>query len=180
MDSTEDYREIVERAAQLGREYEQKYFGCSQSVAAAVMEAFQIGSADILRATTAFAGGMVRRGEVCGSLSGGIIVIGYLTGRDDLECHDQYQRGMRYADLLVEKFTEKYGTINCKEIQKQKFGRTFDLRKQEEREILHELMAKNPDGCQAVTGEGARLTAEVMATIFKDGPPLSKMLTGRR
>jgi C_GCAxxG_C_C family probable redox protein len=172
----QEYQEVIEKAARLGYEYEEKFFGCSQSVVAGLIEAFGIGRPDILRVSTAFAGGVVRRGILCGALSGGLIVISFLTGRDDLEFFEQYQRGMKFAEKFYNKFEEKFGTINCKEIQKIKFGKIFNLQRPEERETLHQLMKSNPDGCQAVTGEGARLAAEVIVEILKQGPPLARIL----
>ena len=70
------------------------------------MEAFGMTDLNVLRSATTFAGGVARRGTACGSLAGGLIMIGYLTGRDDLEMIDQYQRGMKYADRLCLKFED--------------------------------------------------------------------------
>ena len=172
----QSYQQMIEKAAQLGYQYEMDYFGCSQSTLAALLEAFGIEGRDLLRASTAFAGGVARRGNACGALAGGLIMIGFLTGRDDLEMLDQYIRGMGFADKLCKKFEEKYGTLLCKEIQKKKLGRTFDLQKEQEREDLHAIMASNPDACQAVTRDAARWTAEIVVEILKQGPPLARML----
>ena len=170
------YQQVVEKAAQLAYSYENKYYACSQTVLAALMEAFGINDLNVLRAASTFAGGVARRGTACGSLSGGLIMIGYLTGRDDLEMIDQYQRSMNYADRLCIKFEENYQTVVCREIQKIKFGKSFDLQKVEEREALHAIMQANPDGCQAVARDAARWTAEIMIEIFQEGPPLARML----
>lgn len=170
------YRQAVEKAAQLAYRYESKYYACSQTVLAALMETFGIGDINVLRAATTFAGGVARRGTACGSLSGGLIMLGYLTGRDDLEMIEQYQRGMEFADKLCLKFEENYGTVICKEIQKSKFGRSFDLLRLEERKELHAAMKANPEGCQAVARDAARWTAEIMVEIFLEGPPLARML----
>ena len=170
------YQQTVEKAAQLAYNYENKYYACSQTVLAALMEAFGLTDLNVLRSATTFAGGVARRGTACGSLAGGLIMIGYLTGRDDLEMIDQYQRGMKYADRLCLKFEEHYQTVVCREIQKIKFGKAFDLRKVEQREALHAIMQTNPDGCQAVARDAARWAAEIMIEIFQEGPPLARML----
>jgi hypothetical protein len=93
MDNSSRWDGIVEKAANLAYDYEVKYFGCSQTTLAGLIEAFGIGGPDLLRASTCLAGGTARRGHVCGALTGGLIMIGYLTGRDDLEMFSQYQRG---------------------------------------------------------------------------------------
>jgi C_GCAxxG_C_C family probable redox protein len=170
------YQPMIEKAAELASRYEVEYFGCSQSTLAGLIEAFGIGGRDILRAATAFAGGIVRRGNVCGALSGGLIMIGYLAGRDDLQMADQYQRGMGYADKLCQRFEDAYGSVVCREIQKKKYGRSFDLRRDEDREALHAIMAKDPEACQGVTRDAAQWTGEIVAEILQEGPPMARML----
>lgn len=175
-DRNTPFQGAVEKAAQIACRYEMEFFGCSQTSLAALMEAFGVFEPAVLRAATAFSGGVVRRGNVCGSLSGGLLMIGLLTGRDDLEMGGQYQRGMQFADKLCKKFEETYGTIVCKEIQKIKFGRSFNLQEEEERKTLHEAMKSNPDGCQAVVRDATRWTAEIVEEILENGPPLARVL----
>jgi hypothetical protein len=55
------------------------------------------------------------------------MMIGFLTGRDDLEMLPQYQRAMDYGNKLYTTFRDEFGTVSCPEIQKLKFGRSFDL-----------------------------------------------------
>lgn len=173
----QQYRPLIDKAAQLAYEYELKYFGCSQTTLAGLIEAFGIGGQDLLRASTCLAGGIARRGHVCGALSGGLMMIGFLTGRDDLEMFPQYQRAMDYGNRLYMKFRDEFGTVSCSEIQKIKFGRSFDLQNPEEREALHNKMAEMKDGCQSVTSAGARLAGEVVCEILAQGLPLPRMLT---
>ena len=45
------------------------------------------------------AGGVARRGHVCGALTGGLMMIGFLTGRDDLEMFAQYKTDLRFKAL---------------------------------------------------------------------------------
>ncbi|UCF92851.1 MAG: C_GCAxxG_C_C family protein [Desulfobacterales bacterium] len=175
-DKDQPYQRAIEKAAQLAYQYEMKYFGCSQTVLAALMESFGIGGPDILRAASTFAGGVARRGTACGSLAGGLIMIGFLAGRDDLEMSGQYQRGMHFADKLCQRFEEVYGTVVYRDIQKIKFGRSFDLLQEDEREKLHAAMTANPDGCQAVAGDAAQWAAQIVAEILQQGPPLARML----
>ena len=61
------YQQAVEKAAQLAYSYENKYYACSQTVLAALMEAFGINDLNVLRAASTFAGGVARRGTACNS-----------------------------------------------------------------------------------------------------------------
>jgi len=174
------YEHAIEKAADLAFQYELKYFGCSQTTLAGLIEAFGIGGPDLLRASTCLAGGVARRGHVCGALTGGLMMIGYLTGRDDLEMFPQYQRAMGYGNMLYKRFKDEFGTVSCSEIQKSHFGRTYDLQDPEERERLHKRMVETGTGCQWVTGAGARMAAEVIVEIFEQGLPLPGMLARTR
>jgi C_GCAxxG_C_C family probable redox protein len=180
MNDSTYWDDIVKKAANLAYDYEIKYFGCSQTTLAGLMEAFGIGGPDLLRASTCLAGGIARRGHVCGALTGGLMMIGYLTGRDDLEMFAQYQRGMDFANRLYARFEQELGTVRCSDIQKIKFGKTFDLQDPEQREALHKRMAELEDGCQSVTSAGARLAAQIIVEILEQGLPLPGMLANRR
>ena len=171
-----DYREMIEKAARLAYEYESKYLGCSQTTMAGLIEAFGIGGPSLLRASTCLAGGIARRGQVCGALTAGLMVIGFLTGRDDLAMFDQYQRAMEYANLLYAKFEEEFGSVSCPDIQELKFHKRFNLQSPEEREELHRLMAETGQGCQDVTSAGARLAGEIIAQILESGPPFARIV----
>ena len=170
------FEKMIKKAEKLAYDYELNYFGCSQTTVAGLIEAFGIGGPDLLRASTCLAGGVARRGHVCGALTGGLMLIGYLTGRDDLEMFPQYQRAMDCGNMFYQRFQEEFGTVSCSEIQKLKFGRTFDLQDPGEREELHQKMAEIGDGCQSVTSAGARIAAEIIVQILKQGVPLAIML----
>ncbi|MBL7212911.1 MAG: C_GCAxxG_C_C family protein [Desulfobacteraceae bacterium] len=172
------FQGAIERAGQIACRYEMEFFGCSQATLPPLMEVFGVVEPALLRAATPLSGGVARRGTACGSLTGCLLMIGLLTGRDDLEMVAQYQRGMQFADKLCKKFEEAYGTIVCKEIQKIKFGRSFNLQDDEERKTLHEIMKTNPDGCQALVRDATRWTAEIVAEILEKGPPLARVIIG--
>ena len=167
---------MVKNATELAFNYEVKYFGCSQATLAGLIEAFGIGGPDLLRSSTCLAGGVARRGHICGALTGGLMMIGFLTGRDDMEMFPQYQRAMGHGNKLYTKFRDEFGTVNCSEIQKLQFGRTYDLIDSEEREQLHRRMEETGAGCQSVTSAGARLAGEVIIEILEQGLPLPRML----
>jgi C_GCAxxG_C_C family probable redox protein len=178
--SEKEYNEIIEEAARLARDYELTYFGCSQTTLAGLIEAFGIGGSELLRSSTCLAGGVARRGNVCGALTGGLMMIGLLAGRDDLQMFDQYQRAMEYGNRLYERFEQEVGGVKCEEIHQLKFGRTFDLQSPEEREELHKRMGEVEEGCQSVTSAAARLTAELIVEILKEDLPLARMVARAR
>lgn len=171
------YERIVEKAAQLAYQNELDYMGCSQACVSALIEAFGgIGGPDILRASTALAAGIARRGNVCGVLVGGLMMVGLLVGRDDMEMLEQYQRGQAYGDKLYRRFEEKLGSAICSDIQKIKYGKVFDLLTEEGREVFHESGAFGPEGCAVVIREGTRLAAELMVEILNEGRAMARIV----
>ena len=172
------YSPIVETAAKRAMHYEAQYHFCSQGSLAALMTAFNVYNPDVLRSSTAFAGGCVRRGNVCGALAGALMFLGLLTGRDDLEMRDQANRGMKYMDTLFKKFEEKYGTVICREIHQKLYGKIFNLTDPAQRDELHELMPRLEVSCLNVCGDAARFAAEITVDILEAGCPLATSLVG--
>jgi C_GCAxxG_C_C family probable redox protein len=172
------YEKMIEKATHLGYYNEMEYWGCSQAVVSALIETFGVGGPDMLRISTVFAGGLARRGETCGALTGGLIMIGFLAGRDDLDMWEQYVRGMGYANKLCQNFEKKFGTTTCAEIQKAKFGKSYNLLNEDELKSFLDEGAHAEDGCPVVTQEGARLAAEIVVEILQERP-LARILTNR-
>lgn len=156
------YEKLIEKATHLRYYNEMEYWGCSQPLVSALIEAFGVGGPDMLRISSVFAGGLARRGETCGALTGGLIMIGFLVGRDELEMWEQYVRGMGYANKLCQNFEKHFATIRCAEIQKANFGKSFDFLNEDENKSFMDVGAHAEDGCPRVTQEGARLATDRM------------------
>lgn len=80
----------------------------------------QVG-AQTLRMATGFSGGLGdTREEMCGALSGGVMVIGALVGRANLEEDDQpaVQLGRRYRA----RFLEAFGDTQCARLRERVVG----------------------------------------------------------
>jgi C_GCAxxG_C_C family probable redox protein len=171
-----DREAILEMAAEAACLNESRYHLCSQGTLAALMRSFGIHNPDLLRASTAFAGGGVRRGHMCGALSGALLFIGLLAGRDDLEMKEQAVRGLGYCDRVVRSFEERFGTVLCRQIQMALYGREYELTRQEERDEMHARMVTMEFACPQVCGEAARMAASVAFEILEAGHPFANSL----
>ena len=121
--------EVLNKAFTIAKEYEMKNGGCPQCTLMGVFEALDIEDNSVFKAATALADGVGLTGDGhCGALSGGVMAISYIFGR---EKRISNQRKLIRANLLAKKlhdeFVEKYGTCRCADIQKQAFGRFFNL-----------------------------------------------------
>ncbi|NPV00744.1 MAG: C_GCAxxG_C_C family protein [Brevinematales bacterium] len=91
-------------------------YNCAQSVFFSFADRLQIPADTALRLATGFGAGMGRMQEVCGAVSGGILVLGMLYGRGEND--GRPQQDITYAKVreFMDKFSAKHGTVNCKSL----------------------------------------------------------------
>lgn len=91
-------------------------FNCAQSVLYSYAQELKIEKDMALRIATGFGGGMGRKQEVCGAVSGGIMVLGLIYGRGEND--DRKKQDETYAKVreLIDAFKKEYGTICCREL----------------------------------------------------------------
>lgn len=76
---------------------------------------------DWIKIANPFAGGIAcTQQEVCGALSGGVMIIGLLYGRTQEDQNDQ--RCLQLAKIYREAFIQKFGHPHCGDLQKEKYG----------------------------------------------------------
>jgi len=126
-----------------------------------------IGSREVFKAGSALAGGVARQGETCGALTGAIMAIGSLVGRERLQDFEQYQKAMEPAVRVYNLFKEKIGHTLCWEIYKIRYGKVYQLFIPEEREAFHNMGGHGRKGCPEIGGIAARIAAEVILDIIK-------------
>ena len=102
----------ADKAVQL---FEEGY-NCSQSVFAAFADRYGIDRELALRLSASFGGGMGRMREVCGAVSGMLLVAGLETGT--VTGSDREGKAANYAEVqeLAEGFCRKKGSIICREL----------------------------------------------------------------
>ena len=87
---------------------------CAESVLLAVSEEHGIESDLIPRIATGFCSGVARTGGICGAVSGGIMALGLVHGRDDenTAVEAAYERVRDF----VARFEAEFGSSNCCEL----------------------------------------------------------------
>lgn len=91
-----------------------KGFNCAQSVVMAFKEELGVDHRSVLRLTAGFGGGIGKKGEVCGAVTGGVMVIGARHGTD-VEKEAVATTQIKTRELL-DSFSEKHGTYYCREL----------------------------------------------------------------
>lgn len=90
----------------------EKGFLCSEAVLLALSEAMGVECEHIPRIATGFAAGIARTGEVCGALSGAVMALGLVHGRDTPTA-EPGRRPYWYSRRLAEAFKEAHGSATC-------------------------------------------------------------------
>ncbi|MBE6951396.1 MAG: C_GCAxxG_C_C family protein [Ruminococcaceae bacterium] len=93
-------------------------YNCAQSVAVAFCDVTGLTEKQAARMSAAFGGGMGRMREVCGAVSGMLMVLSFLYGYDTPG--DDASKKVLYTRVqeLAGKFREENGSIICREILK--------------------------------------------------------------
>ena len=91
-------------------------YNCAQSVSAAFADLVPMDETLLLRAASSFGGGFGRLREVCGAVSGMVMVAGMLYGYDDPTDRSVKANHYTLVRELCEQFCARHGSIVCKEI----------------------------------------------------------------
>ena len=133
---------------------------CAQTSFAVLQEKFDLDGDTVLKALTAFPG-IALRCETCGAVTGGLMALGLIFGREELDDEKGFQRAVVIARTFCQRFEKELGSTMCGNIQESKFGRKFDLL---EPEHLAAWEVANPiDKCSVVVSTGVRIAAEIIA-----------------
>ena len=110
--------DAMERAERARRSFLEGY-NCAQSVVRSfddVLEERGIDLETALRMASPFGGGMGRLREVCGTVSGMMLVLGLVEGYDDPSAYEAKKELYREVQDLAGTFREENGSIVCREL----------------------------------------------------------------
>lgn len=156
--------EIMDRAYQLGFEYEGTKYACAQCVVAALEKIIGIRDEGMFQAAYPLAGGLGSTTEgTCGALSGGAMILGYIYGRNREEFNKNIsnRKATYLAREFYERFVQEYGSCRCKDIQIKLFGRSFNLWDEEDRRVFEEA-GGHTDKCPVVVGKTCAWAARII------------------
>lgn len=91
-------------------------YNCAQSVLFAYADRTGMDPDVALRISNGLGAGMGRKQEVCGAVSGAILVLGLLYGRGEHDGRERQEEAYAKVRELIEKFESEHGTVNCREL----------------------------------------------------------------
>ncbi len=106
-------------------------------------------------------------GETCGALTGAIMGVCCLVGREKIEDREQYGKAMEEASKVYRLFRDEIGHTLCEGIHKVRYGKVYHLANPEEREAFHHDGGHSRTGCPEVCGVAGRIAAEIILELQK-------------
>ena len=106
----------------------------------------------IPRIATGFCGGMARTGGMCGAVTGGVLALNMLSGRDALD--DDKEANYRAVQNFLEIFREQFNEVNCPGLTGVDLG-TAEGRSEFDKRKLHPR-------CANFVGEATRMVLEIL------------------
>ena len=91
-------------------------YNCAQAVAVAFCDLTGLEEKQAAKMASAFGGGMGRLREVCGAVSGMLLVLGILDGYDDPTDDAAKKALYSRVQALAREFREENGSIICREL----------------------------------------------------------------
>jgi C_GCAxxG_C_C family probable redox protein len=137
---------------------------CAQTSFAILNEDFDLEGEQILKALTPFPG-IALRGETCGAVTGSLMALGLVYGRDDMNDWKGYIGSLPSARRFCRQFEEQNGSTVCAAILQEKLGQTFDLADQVQ--ALEYANAGGPDACSEVVASAITIASNGLVKKIK-------------
>ena len=102
--------------AQIAKELFLSGYNCAQAVFGAVCEDFGIDRNTGLVLSSGFGGGVARRREVCGAVSGAVMALSLKLGYSDAKADEAKKHLYKEIRKVLENFEEQTGSIVCGEL----------------------------------------------------------------
>jgi len=141
------------------RHYMEISHNCAQSSFLALSEQFGLGNDDMVKALTSMPG-IAERGETCGAVTGSLLILGLVFGRNNLSDWQAYRDSLKPANEFCDQFEKEAGSTMCSDIIALKFGKHLDLRKPEDLTQFQESDATAK--CSTIVQTAVRIAADII------------------
>lgn len=91
-------------------------YTCSQSVFSVYAKEHGLDPVLARKIATGFGGGVGRTGNLCGAVSGAILVLGLIRGMNSLDEPEWRDKSYALDKEFIERFVAKFGSIQCPDL----------------------------------------------------------------
>jgi len=167
--------EIINKAEELGTEYEAKYKGCGQCTFLAIADALRWGGLEIIpedieerlySGICVLTAGVCMTGDgTCAATASSVLLIGMALGTPRVagDVSAVRKAGATIRNTLLDKYYKEYGSILCKDVQRKYFGKAWNLA---DDEMAHEFLGITK-GC--IIMQAARWATEIILDEYEKG-----------
>ncbi|MFW9993373.1 MAG: C-GCAxxG-C-C family protein [Candidatus Odinarchaeota archaeon] len=93
-----------------------KGFNCSQAIFSTYGSKLGLDEEQGLKIAELFGAGMAYTGNICGAVTGAFMVLGLKNGRIKADDKETKEKALNLANVFINRFKAKNGTILCKEL----------------------------------------------------------------
>jgi len=106
----------IENASETARKLFSSGFNCAESSLLTVCRILKLESDIVPKIATGFGSGVSRLGSICGALSGTIMAMGIVEGRNDPADNDAKVKLYEKAAVLIDAFNTEFKDTDCREL----------------------------------------------------------------
>ena len=132
---------------------------CAQTTFLALREQFNLPEGEIVKALTPLPG-LGEKGFTCGAITGSLMAMGLLFGRDRIDDWETYRASLIPTGEFIDRFREVQGSTDCSEIVETEFGRKYDLL--DPADHAEYVKAGATEKCTAVVQQAVRIAADII------------------
>lgn len=159
METAQSHDDMGGRLARKVNEALQRSKNCAQTSFSVLQDEFDLEGGEILKALTPFPG-IALRGETCGAVTGCLMALGLVYGRDDLDDWKGYLASLPPARRFCRRFEEANGSTACSTILETKMGRSYDLASR--MDAMKYAVAGGQKTCGKVIESAVQIAAELI------------------
>ncbi|MGD9327662.1 MAG: C-GCAxxG-C-C family protein, partial [Cyclobacteriaceae bacterium] len=104
--------------------------------------------------------GIAERGETCGAVSGALLALGLVFGKNNITDWEGYRDSLKPANEFCDRFEKELGSLRCRNIVDSEFGMKLDLRKEDDLQKFQEAGATHT--CSRVVRTAVRIAADII------------------
>ena len=135
--------------------YRNTEFNCAQSVLAEFAPQFGMDRDTAMKVACGLGSGMGRSGNICGAISGGMLVLGLKYGMTDPDSPEDKKLTYQKVCELLEKVIAKQKFTNCTDLMGVDIGTEEGLQEAKDKDLSNKV-------CSKIVGDVARILEELL------------------